>query len=523
MNQANTPWRPSANLWIIAMSVMLPTVMEVLDTTMANVALPHMAGNLSASQDEATWVLTSYLVSNAIVLPMTGWLSVRLGRKRFLMTCVVLFTLASAWCGAAVSMPMLILARIIQGAAGGALQPLSQSILMESAPPEKRGVAMAVFGMGVVVAPIIGPTLGGWITDNYSWRWMFFINLPIGVLALFMCQAFIEDPPYLAAARERIGRVDYIGFSFMAIWLATLQIVLDKGQQEDWFAATWIAWFSVVSVVAMIAFILWELRVEHPIVNLRVLKNANFATGTAMMTLLGMVLYATITLQPLFLQYLLGYSALDSGMALSPRGIGAIISMMLVGKLIGRVDSRVMIGCGFALLAAVTFHFTGIDLDITRADFAWPNVVMGLSLGFIFVPLTTTAMGGLAQDQMGNASGIFNLMRNIGGGIGISIVTTMISRGTQAHQSLLSGNMSAANPRFIQYFQGVTAHLAQTFDPVTAKQKALGIMGALLGQQASLMAYIDNFRFLGVLCLVCIPGAFILRKAGRPARSVPMH
>jgi DHA2 family multidrug resistance protein len=523
MSNTPTPWRPSANLWIIALSVMLPTVMEVLDTTMANVALPHMAGNLSASQDEATWVLTSYLVSNAIVLPMTGWLSVRLGRKRFLMTCVVLFTLASALCGAAVSMPMLILARIIQGAAGGALQPLSQSILMESAPPEKRGVAMAVFGMGVVVAPIIGPTMGGWITDNYSWRWMFFINLPIGVLALFMCQAFLEDPPYLAAARKRIGSVDYIGFSFMAIWLATLQIVLDKGQQEDWFAASWIVWFSVASVVTMIAFIFWELRTKHPIVNLRVLKNTNFATGTAMMTLLGMVLYATITLQPLFLQYLLGYSALDSGLALSPRGIGAIISMVMVGKLIGRVDSRVLIGCGFVILAAVSFHFTEINLDITRSDIAWPNVIMGLSLGFIFVPLTTTAMGGLPQDQMGNASGIFNLMRNIGGGIGISIVTTMISRGAQVHQNLLAGNMNPANPRFQQYLQGLTAYMAQSFDPVQAKQKAIGVMGAVLGQQASLLAYIDNFRFLGMLCLVCIPGAFILRKARKAAQDVPMH
>ena len=516
-------WKPSANLWIIALSVMLPTIMEVLDTTMANVALPHMAGNLAASQDEATWVLTSYLVSNAIVLPLTGWLSVRLGRKRFLMACVVLFTMASAMCGAAVNMPMLILARIIQGAAGGALQPLSQSILMESAPPEKRGVAMAIFGMGVVVAPIIGPTMGGWITDNYSWRWMFFINLPIGVLALFMCQSFIEDPPYLTAARERIGSVDYIGFAIMTIWLATLQIVLDKGQQEDWFETDWIAWFSLISLVSMVAFIVWELKAKHPIVNLRVFKNANFATGTAMMTVLGMVLYATITLQPLFLQYLMGYSALDSGLALSPRGIGAIMSMVMVGKLIGKVDSRLLLGGGFVVLAAVSFHFGGINLDITPGDIAWPNVVMGLSLGFIFVPLTTTAMGGLPQEQMGNASGIFNLMRNIGGGIGISIVTTMISRGGQMHQNLLSANMNATNPRFQEYLQGLTAYMAQTVDPVQAKLKALAVLDALLGQQAGLLSYIDSFRFLGVLCLVCIPGTLILRRARKPVGSVPLH
>ncbi|MBF0482153.1 MAG: DHA2 family efflux MFS transporter permease subunit [Desulfovibrionaceae bacterium] len=523
MSELQDQWRPSASLGVIAMSVMLPTIMEVLDTTMANVALPHMAGNLSASQDEATWVLTSYLVANAIILPMTGWLSVRLGRKRFLMACVVLFTLASAMCGAAVSMPMLILARVLQGAAGGALQPLSQAILMESAPPAKRGMAMAIFGMGVVVAPIIGPVVGGWLTDNYSWRWMFFINLPIGVLALFMCQTFIEDPPYLAAAREKIGAVDYVGFGFMALWLATLQIVLDKGQQENWFETPWIAWFSAVSLLSMIAFIVWELRAKYPIVNLRVLKNVNFATGTAMMTLLGMVLYATITLQPLFLQYLLGYSALDSGLALSPRGVGALASMVLVGRLIGKADSRLLIGCGFAILALTSFHFAGVSLEITQAYFTMPNVIMGLSLGFIFVPLTTTALGGLPQDQMGNASGIFNLMRNIGGGIGISIVTTMISRGAQSHQNLLAQNMFAANPRFQELFHGVAGYMAHVFDPVQAQHKALGVLGALLGQQASLLAYIDNFRFLGVLSLVCIPGVFIMRRARKASADVPMH
>lgn len=517
------PWKPSAGLWVIAMAVMLPTIMEVLDTTMANVALPHMAGNLSASQEEATWVLTSYLVANAVVLPMTGWLSVRLGRKRFLLTCVVLFTLASAWCGAATSMPMLILARIVQGAAGGALQPLSQAILLESAPPAKRGVAMAIFGMGVVVAPIVGPTLGGWMTDNYSWRWMFYINLPIGVMAFLMCQAVIEDPPYLATARKRQGSVDYVGFALMAVWLATLQVVLDKGQQEDWFETAWIVWFSVLSAVSMLAFILWELKARHPIVNLRVLKNPNFATGTVMMTLLGMVLYATITLQPLFLQSLMGYSALDSGLALSPRGIGAITAMVLVGRLIGKLDSRVMIAFGFSVLAGVSFHFAGINLDITQAHIAWPNVIMGLSLGFIFVPLTTTAMGGLPQDQMGNASGIFNLMRNIGGGIGISIVTTMVARGAQSHQTYLSSNLAPTNPRIQEFLQGAANYLGQFMDPVQAKQAALGLLQAQVGQQASLLAYLDSFQLLGIVSLACLPGILILRTRKARGANVPMH
>ena len=505
------------------MSVMLPTVMEVLDSTMANVALPHMAGALSASQDESTWVLTSYLVSNAIVLPMTGWFAARLGRKRFLMSCVVLFTLASAWCGAATSMPMLIVARIVQGAAGGALQPLSQAILMESAPPERRGATMAIFGMGVVVAPIIGPTLGGWITDNYSWRWMFFINFPVGVLALFMCQTFIEDPPYLKAARAKKGAVDYMGFLFMAVWLATLQIVLDKGQREDWFEAPWITYFSILSLVSMIAFIVWELRVKDPIVNLRILKNTNFAVGTTMMTLLGMVLYATVTLQPLFLQLLMGYSALDSGLALSPRGIGAITSLLIVGRLVGRVDNRVLICFGFTMVGVVSFYFAGINLDITRADIGWPNVLMGLAMGCIFVPLTIASMGGLSQQQMGNATGIFNLMRNIGGGIGISIVTTMLSRGAQAHQANLVRTMTPTNPQFQHSLHGMTAHFAQSMDPVQAKQTAVALLGSLVDQQANFMAYIDNFRLLGVLCLVCVPLALFLRKQRAVARDVPMH
>lgn len=523
MSGIQEPWRPAHSLWIIAASVMLPTIMEVLDTTMANVALPHMAGSLSASQEEATWVLTSYLVSNAIVLPMTGWLSQRMGRKRFLLSCVVFFTLASALCGAATNMPMLIVARILQGAAGGALQPLSQAILLESAPPQKRGTAMAIFGMGVVVAPIVGPTLGGWLTDNYSWHWMFFINIPVGVAAFFMCRTFIEDPPYLQQARKRGGSVDYIGFALMALWLATLQIVLDKGQQEDWFEAPWIVAFSTISVISMIAFILWEIRARHPIVNLRVLKNANFATGTAMMTLLGMVLYSTITLQPLFLQTLMGYSALDSGLALSPRGIGAIMAMVVVSRLIGRIDSRIMIGCGFLSLAGISFHFSGINLDITQAHFAWPNVLMGMSLGCIFVPLTTLAMGGLPQEQMGNASGIFNLMRNLGGGIGISIVTTLLARASQTHQNLLSANMAPSNPRLQEMVHGLTVSMSQTADPVLAKQRALNVLQLLLEQQASLLAYLDSFRLLGVVCLLCLPGVLILRRRRRVPGGVPMH
>ncbi|GFK93811.1 Multidrug export protein EmrB [Fundidesulfovibrio magnetotacticus] len=521
--QHHAPWRPRASLWVIAPSVMLPTIMEVLDTTMANVALPQMAGNLSASHEEATWVLTSYLVANAIVLPLTGWFSVRFGRRRFLLACVALFTLASAWCAAVGSMPMLILARIVQGAAGGALQPLSQAILMESAPPEKRGTAMAIFGMGVVVAPIVGPTLGGWLTDHYSWRWMFTINIPVGVAAFLMCRTFIEDPPYLEAQRRKAGGVDVTGFAIMALWLATLQIVLDKGQQENWFETGWILWFSVISLLSMVAFIVWELRAEHPIVDLRVFKDANFAIGTGMMTLLGVVLYATITLQPLYLQTLMGYTALDSGLALSPRGIGAIVSMVLVSRLINRVDARKLIAGGFLILGLTSLYFSTINLQISQGHIAWPNVIMGLSMGFIFVPLTMLSMASMPQHRMGTASGLFNLMRNIGGGVGISVVTTMVARGSQSHQTLLAGHMTPANPRFNEFFQGLTAYFTQGFDPVAAKQKALAVLEQLLLQQSALLAYLDSFRLLGMVSLVCVAGALFMRRRAARGGSVALH
>lgn len=517
-------WMPRANPWLIALSVMLATFLEVLDTSVANVALPHMAGNLSASTDEVTWVLTSYLVANAIVLPLTGWLAVNFGRKRFLMVCVAIFSLASAACGAAPTLGFLVLARIVQGAAGGALQPLSQAILMESFPPAKRGVAMAIFGMGVVVAPIIGPTLGGWITDNYSWRWIFYINLPIGVLALYMCRAFLEDPPYLKAAKEvAAGRVDYIGFGFMALWLATLQIILDKGQQDDWFDAMWIRWFAVVSVLSMILFIVWELRQKHPIVNLHVLKNRNFAMGTMLITLVGVVLYSTVTLLPLFLQSLMQYNALESGLALSPRGIGAVLAMIFVGRAIGKIDSRVLICCGFSLLAFTSYQFSGLTLQISIRDIVMPNVFMGFAMGLIFVPLTTLAMGGLPNEQMGNAAGIFNLMRNLGGGIGISAVTTMLSRGAQAHQTILAGHFTPSDPQVQHYMRMFNSLFAHNGAVDFGNHKTLAALYQLLLQQAGLLAYMDNFRLLASISLACIPVVFLLKRLRAKAGPIAAH
>jgi DHA2 family multidrug resistance protein len=513
-----TPWKPRENPWLIAISVMLATFLEVLDTSVANVALPHIAGNLSAGTDEATWVLTSYLVSNAIVLPMTGWLGVRVGRKKFLMTCVAIFSLASALCGAAPTLGALIVFRIIQGAAGGALQPISQAILLESFPPAKRGLAMAIFAMGVVVAPIIGPTLGGWITDNYSWRWIFYINLPIGVLAFFMCRIFIEDPPYLISARKTgAGNIDYIGFAFMALWLATLQIILDKGQQDDWFSAEWVIWFSGISLLSMILFILWELRQKQPIVDLKILKNSNFAVGTALMTLVGVVLYSTITLQPLFLQSLMGYSALDAGMALSPRGIGAIIAIIFVGRVIGKIDGRILITFGFATLGAISYTLGGLNLEISISNIVIPNVIMGMATGLIFVPLTTLTMGGLPNEQMGNAAGIFNLMRNLGGSIGISVVTTMLARNAQVQQSYIAEHFNPYSPQLEQYARKLSALFSMKGPPDYLSHKAYTALYDLAVQQSTLLAYMYNFKLLAFVCLLCVPAAFALKKLhGRP-------
>jgi DHA2 family multidrug resistance protein len=500
-------WKPSVNPWLIAIAVMSATFMEVLDTTIVNVALPHIAGSLSASVDEATWVLTSYLVANAIVLPATGWLSRTFGRKKFLLTCIVLFTVASAVCGAATSLPMLIIARIVQGAGGGALQPISQAVLLESFPPKKRGVAMAAFGMGVVVAPIIGPTLGGWLTDNYTWRWSFYVNLPVGIIAIMMILAFIEDPPY-ARAQKRTS-IDYFGFALLAIWVAALQIILDKGQQVDWLASHLVRWLAVIGVVGLIAFLWRELSTEHPIVDLRVWKNRNFAMGTGMMTILGVVLYGTTALLPLFLQTVLGYSALQSGLTVSPRGFGSIVGMLVVGRLFGIIDGRTLIVIGFCILAYSTSLFGALSLDIASGNVMWPNIFNGFSTALIFVPLTTLTMGTLANDQMGNATGIFNLMRNLGGGVGIATVTTLLARRAQVHQNIMVGHLTPYNPAYQSWMANVMSKFG---GGPGASLHASGVLYNELLRQAQLWAYVDNFRLLAFLSVLCIPFVLLFKR-----------
>jgi DHA2 family multidrug resistance protein len=506
------PWRPSHNPWLIATAVMAATFMEILDTSVANVALPHIAGNLSVTPEEATWVLTSYLVSNAIVLPMTGWLGLRFGRKRLLTSCISLFTLASVLCGVAPTLGFLIVARVFQGIGGGALVPISQAVLLESFPREKHGVAMATFGMGVVVAPILGPTLGGWITDNFSWRWIFYINLPVGIFASLMAQAFVEDPPYVR--RAKAGGVDFLGFALLAVWLGTLQIIFDKGQQEDWFASEWIRWFAFISLVCFLGFLVRELRMEHPIVNLRVLKNRNFAAGVLLMTVLGAVLYGTTAALPIFLQTLMGYSALQSGFTLSPRGVGAFVMTFIVGRLVGRVRNRVLIATGFGLLAASSFWMGHINLQISMADVILPSVLNGIAISFIFTPLTTAAMGYLRQDQMANATGIYNLMRNLGGSFGIALVSTMIVRRAQVHQALMVAHLTPYDSAYVERLAAATKALTPESGPVLAQLQAHGLIYNTL---------FENFRLFGVACLLCLPLVLMFKRVKRSPGGTAMH
>ncbi len=501
------------------MGVMLATFMEVLDTSIANIALPHIGGSLSATPEEATWVLTSYLVSNAIILPTTGWLANHFGRRRVFITCITLFTLTSALCGLAWDLPTLVLARVLQGLCGGAMVPFAQSIMLESFPPQKRGAAMAVFAQGVVVAPILGPTIGGWITDNYSWRWIFYINVPVGILAVVMARWLVEDPPYIK--RNKGATIDFVGFGLLAVWLATLQVILDKGQEADWFGTEWVRISAVISVAAFIGFIWWEFTTEHPLVDLRVFKNRNFTIGLILMTSLAAILYGTTAQLPLFLQTLMGYPALQSGYALSPRGVAAFITTWFVGRIVGKVRARWMLIFGFVMLALSSFMLASINLQVSKANVIWPSIINGIAISFIFVPLTTSTMSQLGQAQLGNATGLYNLMRNLGGSIGIAFVTTMLARGAQAHQALMVGHLTPTDPAFAQRFALARKALSAHTDLVTATRQAYSAVYSLLDQQAHLWAFVDNFLLFGLLSLAGIPLVFLFKRVQPPKKPAP--
>ncbi len=513
--------RPATNPWLIAVSVMLATFMEVLDTSIASVALPYIAGSLSATNDEATWVLTSYLVANAIILPASTWFSLKFGRKRFLITCIAIFTVSSFACGAATSLGMILLARAVQGAGGGALQPLSQSILLESFPPDKRGMALAVFALGVVVAPVLGPTLGGYLTDTYSWRWAFYINIPIGIFAIFMILRFVEDPSYIKNAKP--GRIDGIGLGMLAVWLGCLQIILDKGQEDDWFGATWIRWTAAVLLISFVAFLVRELTHDKPLVDLRVFRHRNFLFGCILIAIFGGVLYGLITLLPLFYQELLGYTAYAAGWAVSPRGVGAIMALPIIGILTSKIDNRWLIAAGFLMFGIAGLWFGQVNLAISQWSFLWAIILSGFGSGSIFVPLSTTAVAGLPNEEIGNASGLYNLFRNVGGSIGISIVNTIVARHQQLHQTELVRTLVPSSLNLQQQLHQLEQYLyTQGYSAADATQKAYGLIGAQLTAQARLWSYVDDFRYMALVCFICIPIVFALKKTvgRRGAQSV---
>jgi DHA2 family multidrug resistance protein len=492
--------------------------MEVLDTSVAAVILPHIAGSLSATTDEATWVLTSYLVANAVILPASSWFALRYGRRNFLVFCIALFTLASFFCGAAQNLGMILLARAIQGAGGGALQPLSQSILLESFPKEKRGSAMAAFALGVVVAPVLGPTLGGWLTDQYTWRWAFYINIPIGVVAMLLIMRFVKDPPYIKSAKP--GKIDSIGLGLLAVWIGTLQVILDKGQEDDWFGATWIRWAAAILLISLVAFLARELVVKNPIVNLKIFKDRNFAIGCVLIGAFGAVIYGLVTLLPLFYQTLLNYTASAAGLAVSPRGIGAILVMPLIGVLTARMDNRYLVAGGFAVFGWSAMWVSNLTLQVSQWSLLWPIILSGAAMGFIFVPLSTTAVGTLSNEQIGNASGLYNLLRNIGGSIGISLVDTFIARRQQVHRNELSRYISP-NPVVQQTLVRLQGYMSLHTGPRIAKLRALAILQNGLDGQSVLYAYVDDLRYMVVVCALCLPIVFLLRPVKAKPGAAP--
>ncbi len=500
----------SNNKWLITLTVMIPAFMEIVDTSIANVALPHMQGSLNAGTDEITWVLTSYLISNAVILPMTGWLARVFGRKRFLMTCIGLFTVSSFLCGTAPNLASLVFFRIVQGAAGGALIPMSQAIMMETFPPNEGGMAMAIFGIGAMFGPVVGPTLGGWITDNFTWRWIFYINIPVGFIAVMMTRYYIFDPSYLK--RKKVP-IDYLGIALLTVGIGSLQVVLDKGQQDDWFSSSFITTFSILSIVSLLALVYVELKHEHPVINLRLFRKLSFSAGNFIMFMIGFCLYGSVVMLPLFLQTLMGYTATMAGMVMAPGGLATLVVMPFVGAYIQRHDGRKVILTGLLLGAYSMYLMRGFTLQGGYSDFVWPRIILGFSLAMIFPPLSTYTLSGLPREEMGNATGMYNLLRNIGGSVGIAISATMLSRLTQFYQSSLVGHINPYNPLLQSRIEGLKqAAIQKGIDNVTSGNAALGIIHRIVRQQAGMMAYNYIFWIIGLAFLGVIPLLLLLRK-----------
>jgi len=507
-------WRPKFNPWLIAVVVALAAFMEVLDTSIANVALPYIAGNLGASNDQSTWVLTSYLVSNAIVLPISGWLAGAIGRKRFFMGCLFIFTASSLLCGIAPSLGLLLFFRVLQGMGGGGLQPMAQAILADTFPPEKRGLAFALYGITAVTAPTIGPTLGGWITFNYSWRWIFFINLPVGLMTLFLVFRFVEDPPYLAKIKAAGVKLDYIGISLLAIGVGALQVLLDKGQEDDWFGSRFITTLAITAAVGLIGLVIWEWFQKAPVVDVRLFKNFNFASSNLMMFMLGIVLFASLVLMPLFLQTLLGYTAQVAGLAISAGGVCLLIEMPIMGQLTTKIQARRLIAFGWISLALAMYYSTQhIDLQISFSTALWLRVAQVVGLGFLFVPITLVAYIGIPPEKNNAVSGIINFMRNMGSSVGTSLVTTLLARRSQFHQEILIDHIRADNPQVQGAVFALSQQLANSgLDRHTARMTAYAQIYQAVQAQASAASYIDTFLVLSVGSAIMFFLAFLLKK-----------
>jgi MFS transporter, DHA2 family, multidrug resistance protein len=518
MPEPATPAVPRSR-WLPAIAVMLSAVMEVLDTSVVNVSLPHISGNLSATVDEATWVLTSYIVANAIILPISGWLASYFGRKRLLLAVITGFTLSSVLCGIAPSLSALIFFRVLQGTTGGGLQPLSQAVLLESFPVEERGKAMAVWGMGIVAAPVLGPAIGGWLTDNYSWRWVFYINLPVGILSLVMTYLFVQDPPYL----RRVSRgIDYWGLSLLVVGMGALQVMFDQGQEKDWFSSSWISLLALVAVVGLTVFVIHQFRTDNPLVDFRLLRFRTFAAGVFVVGVLGFVLYGSLVLLPLFMQTLLGFPAAVAGLWSMPRGLGTMVFMPVTGWMLGRRwDPRWLLAAGLVTVSVAFFLYSGLDLQVDPHALMWPQVVQGIGLSLVFVPLSTISMDPIPLESMGFATSIFSLVRNVGSSMGISFVTTELARRSQLHQARLAENVSVYGLQLQAEMSRAGAALGQPLAPDSPT--GLRIIYGQLQRQASAMSFLDLFYVLGLLFLLIVPVVWFMRRPRQRRAGAAAH
>lgn len=533
--QAAAVWKPRSNPWVIAITVTLATFMEVLDTSIANVALPHIAGGLGASQDEATWVLTSYLVANAVILPASAYLTTFLGRKRFYMICVLLFGISSALCGLAPSLPLLIFFRVLQGAGGGGLAPSEQAILADTFPPAKRGQAFALYGLAVVCAPAIGPTLGGWITDNFDWRWIFFINVPIAVFSLFLTNRIVEDPPHIVEEVKKMRKqglnLDYVGFGLLALGFGSLEFVLDKGQEDDWFGSRLITTFIVLCVTSLITLIAWSLlqirRKHRPILDLTLFKQRNFAVSFVLMGVLGIVLFGTTVMIPQFVQSLLGYTAEQAGLVISPGGVTVMLMMPIVGILVSRVDPRWMIVYGFSVSAVALFTMGTLNLGVSYSYIAWLRVFQAAGLAFLFIPINTLSYTGIPMNKNNDVSGLTNLARNIGGSVGTAFVVTWLARRQQFHQNRLGAWISQNSAVLQSQVDGLGRYLVQHGGKVNSlaqgRAMAQGNLYGQLWRQATMLAYLDVIKVLAVAMLLLIPLVFLMKRPPKAKGGAPMH